>query len=69
MDLANFPAVRVAATSPNEPARILSVGRLVEFKGFSYLIAACAERARRGCHFHFAIVGDGPLREPLSASL
>ncbi len=65
MDLANFPAVSVAAAAPNESVRILSVGRLVEFKGFKYLIEACAELVQRGCDFHCEIVGEGPLREHL----
>lgn len=48
-----------AGRSP-EPARILSVGRLVAKKGFPVLIEACALLARRGVTFHLDIVGDGP---------
>ncbi len=69
MDLANFPAPFAPVTRPNEPVKILSVGRLVEFKGFRYLLEACAELQRRGCDFHCEIVGDGPLRETLAAQL
>ncbi|HEY1771157.1 MAG TPA: glycosyltransferase family 4 protein [Chthoniobacterales bacterium] len=69
MDLANFPAPTIDPISPNEPIRIririLSVGRLVEFKGFACLIEACAELLRRGCEFRCEIVGEGPLRESL----
>ena len=45
--------------------RIFSVGRLVEFKGFADLIAACAILKERGIPFCCDIAGDGPLREAL----
>lgn len=44
---------------------ILSIGRLVEKKGFSYLIQACQILAERGYHFKCKIVGDGPQGEIL----
>src|SRR5437870_10034481 len=49
---------------PRSPAlrpRILSIGRLIEFKGFRELIAACAELKKRGIQFECEIIGDGPL--------
>jgi Glycosyl transferases group 1 len=49
------------------PVRIISIGRLVAFKGFEYLIDACAELARRGLEFVCEIIGDGPLRGDLEA--
>ena len=45
--------------------RILSVGRLVEFKGFQDLIAACRLLWERNVEFSCEIVGDGPLRAVL----
>jgi glycosyltransferase involved in cell wall biosynthesis len=69
MDLTNFPVLASPVLLPNEPVRILSVGRLVEFKGFAYLLEACAELRRRGCNFHCEIVGDGPLRDRLSQQI
>jgi glycosyltransferase involved in cell wall biosynthesis len=42
--------------------RILSVARLIEFKGFHHLIDACAELRRRGREFACTIVGEGPWR-------
>lgn len=69
MDLANFPAPTRPVARPNEPGRILSVGRLVEFKGFRYLIDACAELQRRETDFRCEIVGDGPLRAPLELQI
>lgn len=67
MDLANFPDD--SAILPNETVRLLSVGRLVEFKGFKYLVEACAELQRRGCPFLCEVIGDGPLREELAQQI
>src|SRR6266404_866812 len=81
IDLARFPtphydtagsAAALANTfgvAPYEVPRIISVGRLVAFKGFEYLIDACAELARRGFDFVCDIVGDGPLRDSLQAKI
>jgi glycosyltransferase involved in cell wall biosynthesis len=68
MDLTRFPAPNYE-TSINEVPRIISIGRLVAFKGFEYLIDACAELARQGLEFTCEIVGDGPLREDLEARI
>ena len=68
MDFTNFAAAEPPAASAG-PVRIVSIGRLVEFKGFSYLIAACAELKQRGLEFTCEIVGDGPLRESLQAQI
>lgn len=60
---------------PNRPQRppgmtiILSVGRLVPFKGFDVLIETCAELDQRNFAFQCEIVGDGPLREQLEATI
>lgn len=44
---------------------IVSVGRLIEKKGFEDLIEACAALKLAGLQFHCKIVGDGPLRSAL----
>jgi glycosyltransferase involved in cell wall biosynthesis len=49
--------------------RILSIGRLIEFKGFRDLIAACAELKKRGIEFECEIIGDGPLRDALQNAI
>ena len=64
LDLANLPAPAEEGRPPG-PTTILSVGRLVAFKGFEVLLEACAELARRDFDFRCQIVGDGPLREKL----
>ena len=63
IDLERFPVPALATM--NHVPRIISVGRLVEFKGFEHLINACAELARRGFDFSYDIIGDGPLRDML----
>jgi colanic acid/amylovoran biosynthesis glycosyltransferase len=60
--LEEFPPARFA-----EPPLILSVGRLINKKGFDVLIDACA--ALGGLKFSCEIIGDGPLREELRAQI
>jgi len=63
MNLANF--LRPGAPQTIGPAQILSVGRLVAFKGFEYLIEACEQMRQRNVSFRCEIVGDGPSRASL----
>ncbi len=67
IDLELFP--NPLPSTPNTMPRILSVGRLVAFKGFEHLIDACAELARRGLDFTCEIIGDGPLRYDLQTKI
>ncbi len=50
---------------PDEPLRIVAVGRLVAKKGYGVLIEACARLKQDGVVSHLHVVGDGPLREVL----
>ena len=50
-------------------ATVVGIGRLVEKKGFEYLIAAAAELRERGVLERLVIAGDGPLRDALSGRL
>src|SRR5213080_565833 len=68
MDLTRFPAPN-EEVSINQVPRIISIGRLVAFKGFEYLIDACADLARRSLDFNCEIIGDGPLRGDLEARI
>ena len=68
LDLANLPAPPQGERPPG-PTTILSVGRLVSFKGFEFLLEACAELDRRNFDFRCQIVGDGPLREKLETMI
>ena len=51
------------------PTRLLSVGRLIEKKGFAFLIKACHLLRDRGFDFECKIVGDGPERASLLESI
>jgi glycosyltransferase involved in cell wall biosynthesis len=68
IDLTRFPAAHYEI-SGSAATRIISIGRLVAFKGFEYLIDACGELARRGLDFICEIIGDGPLRHDLEARI
>jgi glycosyltransferase involved in cell wall biosynthesis len=67
IDLECFPVPD--SRNDNPTPRILSVGRLVAFKGFEDLIDACAIIAHRGLDFTCDIIGDGPLRDALQAKV
>jgi len=67
IDLEHFP-IPLLPTAHSQ-SRIVSVGRLVTFKGFEQLIDACAELGRRGVDFICEIIGDGPLRENLQEKI
>lgn len=67
MDLSNFP--RVTEQPANAIPHIVSIGRLIEFKGFHHLITACGKLKRRGLKFVCEIVGEGPWRGDLQAAI
>ncbi|MEP6937118.1 MAG: glycosyltransferase family 4 protein [Chthoniobacterales bacterium] len=68
MDLALFPSQAPAAASTKR-VKILSIGRLVPFKGFEHLLKALANLHDRARSFACEIVGDGPLRESLQRKI
>ena len=65
----------VSATDPDmensqgRPLRLLSAARLVEKKGFRYLISACKSLAEKGVDFECVIAGDGPLLNQLEEQI
>ena len=66
VDPASFrPARRVER--PRARRQLLSVGRLVEAKGFDVALRAVARLAGRHPDLHYAIAGDGPQRGALQA--
>jgi glycosyltransferase involved in cell wall biosynthesis len=67
IDLEFFPVPYPSTANP--VPRIISVGRLVAFKGFENLIDACGDLARRGLDFTCEIIGDGPVRDDLQATI
>ena len=64
IDVAHFTP-RLRKRVPGEGFRLLSSGRLVEKKGFEYVIDACAELVRRGREVECMIAGSGPLERAL----
>lgn len=50
-----------------EPLKLVSVGRLVNVKGYPYLLQALAALGPEASRVHLTIVGDGPERERLTA--
>jgi glycosyltransferase involved in cell wall biosynthesis len=61
LDLSRFPY----QSPQNRPAKIVAVGRLVEKKGFSDLIQACAILKSRNIGFVCQIIGTGELEASL----
>lgn len=67
LDLIPFEAI-VRKTEAPEKFQIMSVGRLIEKKGFDDLIRACALLKAKGAPpFHCVIAGDGPMEDELEA--
>jgi glycosyltransferase involved in cell wall biosynthesis len=66
IELDDFPRARVEARNP---LRIVSIGRLIEFKGFQHLIGACALLREQEVAVETRIIGEGPLREELAARI
>lgn len=65
VDLKAFP---LRAEKPfSEPFQVLSVGRLVDKKGFDLLIAAAAELLQEGRDLQVTIIGGGPAEAALRA--
>lgn len=62
VDLARFPFQPAAAA---EPARLVSIGRMVPKKGFDVLLRALALLREEGVAPETELVGDGPLRPQL----
>lgn len=62
----NVEHEREAPVAMTPPYKLLAIGRLVEKKGFDYLIRSCQTLEQSGLDFHLHLVGDGPLRVPLS---
>jgi colanic acid/amylovoran biosynthesis glycosyltransferase len=55
---------------PRNPAgeiHVLSVGRLVEKKGFEFALRALQRALADGASLHYHLIGDGPLRASLEA--
>lgn len=66
VDLSVFAPKR-APRAPKEPARVLTVGRLVEKKGHEFALRGVARARQQHPELRYEIIGDGPLRVRLEA--
>ena len=66
IEVAHFQPV---AAKDRSPVRIVSIGRLIEFKGFKHLVGAAALLKQRGVAVDIRIIGDGPCRAELEAQI
>ena len=65
IDPSRFQEARFDSAMPS----IISVGRLIEKKGFSDLISACSLLKSAGTPFRCEIIGEGPLAEALASQI
>lgn len=65
VDLSRFSPSDFGGSKPS----IVSIGRLIEKKGFGDLIKACAFLRAKGVAFHCSIIGEGPLEQTLRAQI
>lgn len=65
IDLARFRLTDFSAV----PSSIISIGRLIEKKGFADLIEACRLLRDRGIDFRCEIIGEGPLQAALEEQI
>ncbi|MFZ4764127.1 MAG: glycosyltransferase family 4 protein [Roseimicrobium sp.] len=66
IELDDFPSAQPDHTGV---FRVVSVGRLIEFKGFQHLIPAVALLKAHGINTEVRIIGDGPLRAELESQI
>lgn len=64
IDASAFPVVARGGCA-SRPPRIVSIGRLIPFKGFDVLMRAVAALWQRGVAAELRIIGDGPQRPEL----
>jgi len=62
IEVNDFQAVPVR---DRRPVRGVSIGRLIEFKGFQHLISAAAILKRHGVAVDLRVIGEGPIRAEL----
>ena len=59
------PCLDSGSDAKTGPVRLISAARLVDKKGFKYLISACKSLEQQGVDFSCTIAGDGPLLNQL----
>ena len=69
LPLDRWPSPPPRACLASRTLHIFSAGRLIEFKGFDDLIAACALLRESAVDFHCEIAGEGPALEALERQI
>ena len=64
IDASQFPAA-LPGGPPEAPFRLVSIGRLIDFKGFPVLLHAIAALRGQGLAVDLQIIGEGPQRHAL----
>jgi len=64
-----FAATASGDKPDNTCLRITAVGRLVEQKGFAYLVEAVNQLSERGIPVELVVIGEGPLLDKLKAMI
>jgi glycosyltransferase involved in cell wall biosynthesis len=65
----DFSRVPLPLFERSSRPKILAVGRLVEQKGFVHLVEACRLLKEKGRDLDCQIIGEGPLRVPLTRQI
>lgn len=68
IDASQFPTAHPGG-SPSEPLRLISIGRLIDFKGFPVLLEAIATLRDNHIPVALQIIGEGPQRPALEAQI
>ena len=68
IDASQFPTAHPGG-SPGEPLRLISIGRLIDFKGFPVLLEAIATLRDNHIPVALQIIGEGPQRPALEAQI
>ncbi len=63
------PYLRAVPAARHGVCQILAVGRLVEKKGFTYLVQACRILEARSVPWRCMVIGEGPLARPLQREI
>jgi colanic acid/amylovoran biosynthesis glycosyltransferase len=69
IDVAYFKSDVIKELPVNKDIKLISVGRLIEFKGFEYAINAIKLLVENGVAVHYTIVGDGVLFDSLQEQI
>jgi colanic acid/amylovoran biosynthesis glycosyltransferase len=69
IDVAYFNSDKVKELPNKSEIKLISVGRLIDFKGFTYAIEAIHILVNKGVNIHYTIVGEGFLLKSLQQQI